>query len=75
MPAHQFDVIIKAEIELHTMVEANTEAEAKEMAVLELRGGGTITNIDFDRCMMLDDEDVDIELMRMAENHSRLNNA
>ena len=74
MPQHRFNVIIRAEIELNTEVDANTEAEARELAILELRNNGEIGNIEQLRNMMLDEE-VDNELLRMADNHSRLSNA
>lgn len=71
--AHRFNIIIRAEIELNTEVDANTEAEARELAILELRSRGDISNIEQLRNMMLDEE-VDNELLRLAENHSRLYN-
>jgi len=72
--SHRFNVILRAEIELNTEVDANTEAEARELATLELRNVGDISNIEQLRNMMLDEE-VDNELLRIAENHSRLPNA
>lgn len=74
MPQHRFNVIIRGEIELNTEVDANTEAEARELAILELRSSGDISNIEQMRNLMLDEE-VDNELLRFADNHSRLNNA
>lgn len=73
MPMHQFDVIIRAEIELHTQVDANTEKEARELAELELRTNGDISNVTVERNMMLDGEgEIDLDLARFADNHSRL---
>ena len=75
MPSHQFDVIIKGEIELHTQVDADTEAEALELANLELRNNGEISNVVVERNMMLDaEEEIDLEMLRIADNHSRLPN-
>lgn len=80
MAAHQFNVIVKqiVEREVNIDVEANTEAEALAFAKLAFREPGQVTETIMqeivDRNMMIDEE-VDNELLRMAENHSRLDGA
>ncbi|HEV2172465.1 MAG TPA: hypothetical protein VGR71_02810 [Nitrospira sp.] len=80
MPAHQFNVIVKqiVEREINVDVDANTEAEALAVAKLAFSEPGQVTETIMqeivDRNMMIDEE-VDNELLRMAENHSRLDGA
>ena len=82
MPAHQFNVIFKqiVEREVNRVIDADTEAQALELAKLAMRDGDgvseTVVQEIVDRNMMLDeDEALDPEIARFVENHSRLNNA
>ena len=80
MPAHQFNVIVKriVEREVNVDVDADTEAQALDLAKLAFSDPGQVSEVVMqeivDRNMMIDEE-VDNELLRMAENHARLPNA
>ena len=80
MPAHQFNVIFRqvVEREVNMNIDADTEAQALELAKIAMRNSEgvdeRVVQEIVDRNMMIDDE-VDNELLRMAENHSRLPNA
>lgn len=80
MPSHSFNVIVKriVEREVNVDVDADTEAQALDLAKLTFSDPGQVSEVIMqeivDRNMMIDEE-VDNELLRMAENHSRLPNA
>lgn len=77
MPQHQFNVIFKqtVEREVNTVVDADTEAQALELAKLAMRSGEGVSEIivgeTVDRNMMIDEE-VDNEMLRIGDVHSRL---
>jgi len=53
-----YDVALKATLDLVTEINAESSAEAIEIAKSLLRDTGTIGNIEVDRCIFLDDEEV-----------------
>ena len=57
---HTYDLLIKAIIEIGGKWEADTGAEAIEMAKGELRDQGEISDIDVDRMVMLDEEEAEV---------------
>lgn len=57
---HTYDLLIKATIEIGGKWEADTAAEAIEMAKGELRDQGEISDIDVDRMVMLDEEEAEV---------------
>jgi len=71
---HQFNVIVQVTYELNTTVEAHTEAEAREMAVLECRSSGEQVYVNIERNVILDEEEIDVDMLQMADSHSKLIN-
>ena len=53
-----YDVAIKATLDLVTEINAESSADAIEIAKGLLRDTGTISNVEVDRCIFLDDEEV-----------------
>jgi hypothetical protein len=53
---HNYNVILKANIEIGGVFNADTAAEAVELAKLELRSG-EISDIQTERAMLLDEEE------------------
>lgn len=80
MPAHRFNVIVKrvVEREVNVDVEADTEAQALDLAKMAFSDPGQVSEVIMqeivDRNMMVDEEEIDMELLRMSESHSRLPN-
>lgn len=77
MPQHQFNVIFKQTIEreVNRVIDADTEAQALELAKMAMRNGEGVSEViigeTVDRNMMIDEE-VDNEMLRIGDVHSRL---
>jgi hypothetical protein len=53
----EYDIIIKAEIEIGGRFYGEDAEEAKAAAVGELRGSGQLSNLTVDRCIYIDPND------------------
>ena len=53
---HKYDIILSARIEISGVYEAETGGQAVEMARLELRSAGEITDSAIERVVISDDE-------------------
>lgn len=77
MPQHQFNVIFKqtVEREVNRVIDADTEAQALELAKMAMKNGEGVSEVivgeTVDRNMMIDEE-VDNEMLRIGDVHSRL---
>lgn len=52
---HEYDILLKATIEIGGRFKANTRREAEDLALRELRPNGEISNLDFERSVLLDE--------------------
>lgn len=57
MPAHKYDILLRAQIVLGGTFEANTAAEAANAALLRLRKDGVLEDVQVERQMLADDDE------------------
>ncbi len=53
----KYDILLKATIEIGGEFEANTADEARAAAEAEFRTAGEISDLNFERCIFLDEAD------------------
>lgn len=56
MPAHKYDIRLRATIEIGGEYLGDTVEHALDTARLELRSAGEISNIDIERAVIIDDD-------------------
>ena len=55
----KYDILIRAEIEIGGVYEADNRDIAIETAIRELRTGGEVSNLSVERAIFLDEDDAD----------------
>ena len=59
MPTHKYEILIRAEIEIGGVWEAEDLDTALAQARLELKAYGELSNLTVERTVLLDDEEVE----------------
>lgn len=59
MAQRKYDILLRAEIEIGGVYEADSAALAIETATRELRTGGDVSNLSVERAIFLDEDDAD----------------